>query len=96
MVLLETGEESGSLDLPAYLHHLADRLGEVSLVLCLDAGGGDYERLWLTSSLRGAVQATVTVRILETGVQSGFGSGIVPSSFRVTGGSATCGSCPGP
>ncbi|MFG1697934.1 M20/M25/M40 family metallo-hydrolase [Nonomuraea sp. NPDC049309] len=83
VLLLETGEESGSPDLPAYLEHLGDRLGEVSLVVCLDGGGGDYERLWLTSSLRGAVQATLTVRLLETGVHSGLGSGIVPSSFRV-------------
>ncbi|MET8863808.1 M20/M25/M40 family metallo-hydrolase [Nonomuraea sp. NPDC004580] len=83
VMLLETGEESGSPDLPAYLEHLADRLGEVSLVVCLDGGGGDYERLWLTSSLRGAVQATVTVRVLEASVHSGLGSGIVPSSFRV-------------
>ncbi|MGN9787030.1 M20/M25/M40 family metallo-hydrolase [Nonomuraea sp. ZG12] len=83
VLLLETGEESGSPDLPVYLEHLAGRLGEVSLVVCLDGGGGDYERLWLTSSLRGAVQATVTVRVLETGVHSGLGSGVVPSSFRV-------------
>ncbi|MFF5112744.1 M20/M25/M40 family metallo-hydrolase [Streptosporangium sp. NPDC000509] len=83
VLLLETGEESGSPDLPRYLEHLADRLGEVSLVICLDGGGGDYERLWLTESLRGAVQATVTVRVLETSVHSGVASGIVPSSFRV-------------
>ncbi|MFI7452060.1 M20/M25/M40 family metallo-hydrolase [Nonomuraea sp. NPDC049714] len=83
VLLLETGEESGSPDLPVYLEHLTGRLGEVSLVVCLDGGGGDYERLWLTSSLRGAVQATVTVRVLETGVHSGLGSGVVPSSFRV-------------
>ncbi|NJP93973.1 M20/M25/M40 family metallo-hydrolase [Nonomuraea sp. FMUSA5-5] len=83
VLLLETGEESGSPDLPAYLERIAGRLGEVSLVVCLDGGGGDYERLWLTTSLRGAVQATVTVRVLETGVHSGLGSGIVPSSFRI-------------
>ncbi|MFB9679265.1 M20/M25/M40 family metallo-hydrolase [Streptosporangium vulgare] len=83
VLLLETGEESGSPDLPWYLEHLSDRLGEVSLVVCLDGGGGDYERLWLTESLRGAVQATVTVRVLETSVHSGVASGIVPSSFRV-------------
>jgi acetylornithine deacetylase/succinyl-diaminopimelate desuccinylase-like protein len=83
ILLLETGEESGSPDLPAYLEHLADRLGEVSLVVCLDAGGGDYERMWLTASLRGIVQATVTVRVLETGTHSGLASGIVPSSFRI-------------
>jgi acetylornithine deacetylase/succinyl-diaminopimelate desuccinylase-like protein len=84
VILLETGEESGSPDLPSYLEHLVGRLGDVRLVICLDSGGGtDYERLWLTSSLRGAVQATVTVRVLETGTHSGIASGIVPSSFRI-------------
>ena len=83
VLLLETGEESGSPDLPAYMEHLAASLGEVSFVLCLDAGGGDYERLWLTNSLRGAVQATVTVTVLTMGVHSGLASGIVPSSFRI-------------
>ncbi|GAA1322723.1 M20/M25/M40 family metallo-hydrolase [Pseudonocardia xinjiangensis] len=83
VVLLETGEESGSPDLPVYLEHLSDRLGDVTLVVCLDSGGDDYERLWLTSSLRGAVQATVTVRVLDTPVHSGLGGGIVPNPFLV-------------
>ncbi|WP_197319625.1 M20/M25/M40 family metallo-hydrolase [Saccharomonospora sp. NB11] len=83
VVLLETGEESGSPDLPAYLDHLADRLGRVSLVVCLDSGGNDYERLWLTTSLRGLAQVHVTVRVLETAQHSGMASGVVPSSFRV-------------
>jgi acetylornithine deacetylase/succinyl-diaminopimelate desuccinylase-like protein len=83
-ILLETGEESGSPDLPAYLSHLADRLGDISLVICLDAGGGtDYERLWLTTSLRGLLKATVTVTVLEAPAHSGLASGIVPSSFRI-------------
>lgn len=83
VVLLETGEESGSPDLPAYLEHLADRLGVVSLVVCLDSGCGDYERVWLTTSLRGLVQLEVTVRVLDSGQHSGTASGLVPSSFRV-------------
>ncbi|MCO1579546.1 M20/M25/M40 family metallo-hydrolase [Crossiella sp. SN42] len=83
VVLLETGEESGSPDLPAYLEHLRDRLGEVSLVVCLDSGAADYERMWLTTSLRGLVQTQVTVRVLESGQHSGSASGVVPSSFRV-------------
>ena len=83
VLLLETGEESGSPDLPAYMDHLGGRLGEISLVVCLDAGGGDYERFWLTNSLRGAVQATVTVTVLATPQHSGLASGIVPSSFRI-------------
>lgn len=83
VVLLETGEESGSPDLPAYLEHLKPRLGEVSLVVCLDSGGNDYDRMWLTTSLRGLTQVTFTVRVLESGMHSGMASGIVPSSFRI-------------
>jgi acetylornithine deacetylase/succinyl-diaminopimelate desuccinylase-like protein len=83
VLLLETGEESGSPDLPAYMEHLAGRLGEVTFVVCLDGGGGDYERMWLMSSLRGLVKLTVTVRVLAAAQHSGLASGIVPSSFRI-------------
>ncbi|RZS37798.1 acetylornithine deacetylase/succinyl-diaminopimelate desuccinylase-like protein [Herbihabitans rhizosphaerae] len=83
VVLLETGEESGSPDLPVYLDHLKDRLGDVSLVVCLDSGGNDYRRLWMTTSLRGMVSVDVTVRVLRAGQHSGLASGIVPSSFRI-------------
>ncbi len=83
VVLLETGEESGSPDLPAYLEHLEDRLGRVSFVICLDSGGNDYQRLWLTTSLRGLAQVHVTVRVLDSSQHSGLASGVVVSSFRV-------------
>ena len=83
VLLLETGEESGSPDLPAYMDHLAGRLGDVTFVVCLDGGGGDYQRMWLTSSLRGLVSMTVTVRVLAAAQHSGLASGIVPSSFRI-------------
>jgi len=83
VVLIEACEESGSGDLPAYIEALADRIGTPSLVICLDSGCGDYERLWITTSLRGLVGATLTVSILREGVHSGAASGIVPSSFRI-------------
>jgi acetylornithine deacetylase/succinyl-diaminopimelate desuccinylase-like protein len=83
VLLLETGEESGSPDLPAYMEHLAGRLGDVTFVVCLDGGGGDYQRMWLMSSLRGLVKLTVTVRVLETAQHSGLAGGLVPSSFRI-------------
>ncbi|APU17973.1 M20/M25/M40 family peptidase [Actinoalloteichus sp. GBA129-24] len=83
VVLLETGEESGSPDLPAYLAELSDDLGEVTLVVCLDSGAGDYERMWLTTSLRGMAQIRVRVTVLDAGQHSGMASGVVPSSFRV-------------
>ncbi|MBP8271567.1 MAG: M20/M25/M40 family metallo-hydrolase, partial [Sphaerotilus sp.] len=59
--LIETDEESGSGDLPAYLDALRDRLGAVSLVVCLDSGAGNYEQLWLTTSLRGLVSGALKV-----------------------------------
>ena len=83
VILIEASEESGSPDLPAYIEHLGSRIGEPSLVVCLDSGCGDYERLWSTTSLRGLVTATLRVDVLEEGVHSGDASGIVPSSFRV-------------
>ncbi|WP_436492909.1 M20/M25/M40 family metallo-hydrolase [Actinokineospora sp. HUAS TT18] len=83
VILLETCEESGSYDLPAYLEHLDDRLGAVSLVVCLDSGGMDYDRMWLTMSLRGLVSVTATARVLTGGQHSGTVSGVVTSSFRV-------------
>ena len=81
--LIETCEESGSYDLPAYLDALAPRLGRVDFVVGLDSGCGDYERLWATTSLRGLAAGTLTVEVLTEGVHSGDASGIVPSSFRI-------------
>jgi acetylornithine deacetylase/succinyl-diaminopimelate desuccinylase-like protein len=81
--MIETCEESGSYDLPAYLDHLAPRLGRVDFVVGLDSGCGDYERLWATTSLRGIAAGTLTVEVLTEGVHSGDASGIVPSSFRI-------------
>ena len=81
--MIETCEESGSYDLPAYLEHLAPRLGKVDFVIGLDSGCGDYERLWATTSLRGIAAGTLTVEVLTEGVHSGDASGVVPSSFRI-------------
>jgi acetylornithine deacetylase/succinyl-diaminopimelate desuccinylase-like protein len=83
VVLIEACEESGSFDLPYYIDHLAPRLGKPSLVVCLDSGCGDYERLWSTTSLRGLVAGDLTVEVLREGVHSGDGSGVVASSFRI-------------
>jgi len=83
VVIIEGCEESGSYDLPHYIDHLADRIGTPSLVVCLDSGAGNYEQLWITTSLRGMVAGTLHVDILEEGVHSGSASGIVPSSFRI-------------
>ncbi len=83
MGLIETCEESGSYDLPAYLEALAPRMGSVGLVIALDSGAGNYDQLWATTSLRGLVNGTLTVDILTEGVHSGDAGGVVPSSFRI-------------
>jgi acetylornithine deacetylase/succinyl-diaminopimelate desuccinylase-like protein len=83
LVLLEASEESGSIDLEPYLDLLAPRIGSVGLVICLDSGGATYDRLWMTTSLRGNLTATLRVKVLEHGVHSGIAGGIVPSSFRL-------------
>ena len=84
VIMIEACEESGSYDLPFYVDHLMERIGKPSLVVCLDSGCGDWDRLWLTTSLRGIAGGTLTVRVLTEGVHSGDASGIVPSSFRIT------------
>jgi acetylornithine deacetylase/succinyl-diaminopimelate desuccinylase-like protein len=83
VVLIEACEESGSYDLPAYVDHLAPRLGSPSLVICLDSGCANYDQIWLTTSLRGLCGGVLTVRVLQEGVHSGDASGVVASSFRI-------------
>ncbi len=81
--MIETCEESGSYDLPAYLQMLSPRVGAIDFVIGLDSGCGDYERLWMTTSLRGLAGGTLSVEVLTEGVHSGDASGVVPSSFRI-------------
>ena len=83
LVLIEASEESGSPDLTAHLDALGERLGEVALLVCLDSGCATYDTLWLTTSLRGLVEATLRVDVIAEGWHSGMASGLVPSSFRL-------------
>ena len=81
--LIETCEESGSADLLPYVDALRTRMGNVGLVMCLDSGAGNYDQLWLTTSLRGMASGVLKVEVLSEGVHSGDASGVVPSSFRI-------------
>lgn len=82
VILIETGEESGSLDLAYYLETFKDVIKEPSLIICLDSGAGNYEKLWITASLRGTVVGRLTASLLEQGIHSG-NSGKAASSFRI-------------
>ena len=83
VVLIEACEESGSDDLPVHLAALGNAIGEPSLVVCLDAECGNYDQVWCTTSLRGNLVGTLTVRVLTEGVHSGMATGIAPTPFRI-------------
>jgi acetylornithine deacetylase/succinyl-diaminopimelate desuccinylase-like protein len=83
VLLIEASEESGSIDLPAHLESLGDAIGDPSLVICLDAECGDYDRLWCTTSLRGNLTGQLHVRVLTEGVHSGMAGGIAATPFRI-------------
>lgn len=83
VVLIEASEESGSPDLPYYMESLGEQIGDPDVVIALDSTCGNYDQLWITTSLRGMLITDLSVRILEEGVHSGAAGGIVPSSFRI-------------
>ena len=82
-MVFEADEESGSHHIYHYLEKLKPKIGEVGIVLAMDASCGGYDRIWTTTTLRGIVVGIVTVKVLEEGVHSGDASGVVPSSFRI-------------
>lgn len=83
VVIIEGSEESGSIDLPAYLKYLNNRIENPTLVICLDSGCMNYDQLWCTTSLRGLVGGILKIEVLKHGIHSGAGSGIVPSPFSI-------------
>src|SRR5260370_34952137 len=71
VVIIEACEESGSFDLPHYIDHLANRIGQPSLCIALDSGCGNYEQLWSATSLRGLGGGKLRLWGLAEGVHSG-------------------------
>lgn len=83
VILIEASEESGSIDLEHYLEQLKEKIGTPNFVIGLDSGAGNYEQLWGTTSLRGLISGELSIRILNKGMHSGLGSGVVPSVFTI-------------
>lgn len=83
VILIESSEESGSPDLPHYMDSLSEQIGEPGLVIALDSTCGNYDQLWITTSLRGMLIGELKVQVLEQGAHSGAAGGIVGSSFRI-------------
>ena len=82
-MIAEGDEESGSGHMTHYLPSLKERIGNPEIVFCLDSGTMDYDRFWLTKSLRGNLVATLRVENLSEGVHSGTSSGVIPSCVRI-------------
>ena len=83
MIILEGDEETGSGDVERHVSNLKERIGNPKVIFCLDSGTLDYDRLWLTTSLRGYLAITLRVDVLSEGVHSGASSGYVPNAFRI-------------
>jgi acetylornithine deacetylase/succinyl-diaminopimelate desuccinylase-like protein len=82
-ILIEGAEESNTVDLLYYVQQLKPVIGDPSLIICLDSGCEDYERLWVTTSLRGVFTIDLKVSVLSQGIHSGVGGGIVPDTFMI-------------
>lgn len=83
VLFYETDEESGSRDLVYFLNKLKSKIGEPSVVYCLDSGCVDYDHMCLTSTLRGFVMFNLRVDVVTQAQHSGDSSGVVPGSFRI-------------
>lgn len=83
VAIFETQEESGSEDLPDYLLALKERVGSPECFIILDNQCGDYERLWLNTSLRGTITGTLTVKAMDFGIHSGTFSGLTPDPLSI-------------
>ena len=66
-----------------YLPKLKQKIGNPKVFFALDSGALDYNRLWLSASLRGNIVATLKVSTVNDGLHSGASSGIVPNCFRI-------------
>jgi len=83
VILSECSEESGSRHLGHYVEKLAPRIGTPSVCFCCDAGGDDYDTLWVTTSLRGTMRVKMEITMLKNGQHSGVFGGALPDPFRV-------------
>jgi len=61
----------------------SDFIGTPDVCICLDSGAFNYNKLWLTSSLRGIVIVDLEVHAGKNGYHSGEVGGIVPETFRI-------------
>jgi acetylornithine deacetylase/succinyl-diaminopimelate desuccinylase-like protein len=84
VIIAEGSEESGSPHLPQYFDALKGRIGAPDVVVTLDDSARTSDRLWVNQSLRGLIEAYLTIETLgDRTMHSGLASGVVPSVSRI-------------
>jgi acetylornithine deacetylase/succinyl-diaminopimelate desuccinylase-like protein len=83
VLVLENEEESGSHDLVYLMEKNAELIGTPDVCICCDSGCLDYNSVWLTSTLRGVLNFTLTVETAKQGSHSGLAGGILPDTWRI-------------
>ena len=73
VILIEGAEESNTVDLFYYVEQLKPRIKDPKLIICLDSCCEDYNRLWVSTSLRGVFTIDLKVSVLSQGIHSGVG-----------------------
>lgn len=81
--VFETREECGCADMPHWMQVLHDRLGKVGAMFVLDSDCCRYDNVYLTTSLRGLIVATLSVKTMTAPVHSGSFSGLVPDAYAI-------------
>ena len=81
-VLVEGEEESGSVNLPAFLRENADAL-KADVALVCDTGMWDRETPAITASLRGMVYQEVTIACADRDLHSGLFGGAAANPIHV-------------
>jgi acetylornithine deacetylase/succinyl-diaminopimelate desuccinylase-like protein len=84
-MITEGDEETGSGHVEEWVKKLKaeGKLGNPKMVFCLDSGGLDYQRFFLTNSLRGYCSIEFEIEVLKDAIHSGSGSGIIPTCHRI-------------
>jgi acetylornithine deacetylase/succinyl-diaminopimelate desuccinylase-like protein len=89
-ILIEGAEESNTSHLSYWINVLrsAKVLPDPDLVFALDSGCATYDRLWLTSSLRGNVSLNLKIQVSDkdenkSQIYSGYSGGVIPDPFII-------------
>ena len=58
------GDEESGMHIEVYLERLKNRLGKVDLMFILDSDVVDYDKFWITKSIRGYMDFIVKLKVL--------------------------------